>query len=313
MVNILKREELSTESGTSDVAPRSRHQKKGPVLPDWVPTREQPAWGQECRQSVGVLQETTAARTAPPAGVEGDLPLSPVHTFRRLHTFSLLLLIQLKTTLLHFFILWRCLGSRLESHSLLLVDSPASSAYTEKKTTRVFNEWMWNTEMRRSLKQTKWTATGVIVRSQQSFCRCDLSLIVVLVLHFSAMCSFSPRHCLFHRVCYIAERRWSTRSGPPPVQRSCQETTAKLAVLWRQVSGPPRRRVGITCTNQWLCLISPVPPIGFVQLPWSFCGPCGRSLPIQSPERKSNYTPLAPLAETTLIICKDVNVSHTHL
>lgn len=38
-----------------------------------------------------------------------------------------------------------------------------------RKTMRFFFEWTWNTEMWRSLQQTKWTTTKLIVRSQQSF------------------------------------------------------------------------------------------------------------------------------------------------
>lgn len=46
--------------------------------------------GQERRQSVGVLKEVTAERTAPPAGVEGDyLRLESLHSDAYVHFFAI--------------------------------------------------------------------------------------------------------------------------------------------------------------------------------------------------------------------------------
>lgn len=45
--------------------------------------------GQKCRQSVGVLEEATADRTAPPAAVEGDyLCLESIHSDAYVHFFA---------------------------------------------------------------------------------------------------------------------------------------------------------------------------------------------------------------------------------
>lgn len=85
------------------------------------------------------------------------------------------------------------------------------------------------------------------------------------------------------------QSRWSTRIGPLRVQKNCRGMTEKPAVSGRQAWGPPGRRVETICTSQWLCLISPVPPVGFVQLPWSFYGPCVHNPPKQSPEGKSLF------------------------
>lgn len=85
------------------------------------------------------------------------------------------------------------------------------------------------------------------------------------------------------------QSRWSTRIGPPQVQKNCRGMTEKPAVSGRQAWGPPGRTVETICTSQWLCLISPAPPVGFVQLPWSFYGPCGHNPPKQSPEGKSFF------------------------
>lgn len=52
--------------------------------------REHPAWGQQCWQSVGVLEEATAERTAPPAAVEGDfLCLESIHSDAYIHFFAI--------------------------------------------------------------------------------------------------------------------------------------------------------------------------------------------------------------------------------
>lgn len=140
--------------------------------------------------------------------------------------------------------------------------------------------------MRRSLRQTKLTAAGVIVRFQQSF----LVFLIVVVLHFWRLYFYFSPSFSFSFSRRVVESCWSTKIGPRAARTSCRETTEKLVESGRQVSDPPERMVGTACTNRWLCLISPAPPIRFVQLPWSFYGPCGHSLPIQSPEGKNNFT-----------------------
>lgn len=142
-------------------------------------------------------------------------------------------------------------------------------------------EWTWNTETWRSLQadKTNW----------DSDCDCQVSKL-------------SPFHCLwlllFYAVAiciyllqynYWLESRWSTRISPLQVQRSCRGMTEKPAVLGRRAWDLPRRRVETICTSQWLFLISSVPPVGFVQLPWSFYGPCGHNPPKRSPEGKSFF------------------------
>lgn len=101
---------------------------------------------------------------------------------------SLLLLIQWKTTLLH---LDSLTYLRLPSRELAVCEEPLRffSIHRENNM-RFFFEWIWKTEKWRSPQQTKFTATGVIVRSQQSFlvttvsdCCCSTySTIIVFLL-----------------------------------------------------------------------------------------------------------------------------------
>lgn len=107
-----------------------------------------------------------------------------------------------------------------------------------------------------------------------------LSLIVA-VLHGLPSCIYLLQYNSW------LENRWFTRISPLQVRRSCRGRTAKPAVLGRQAWDPPGRRGGTICTSQWLFWISSVPLGGFVQLPWSFYGPCGHNPPKRSPEGKS--------------------------
>lgn len=94
----------------------------------------------------------------------GWLPLVSSPYIPMLTYISLLLLIQLKTTLLRFDSL-----TRLPPGELLPVDRSASSAYTEKNYAIFLWIYMkhWNVTL--PTTTTKVTAAGVIVRFQQSF------------------------------------------------------------------------------------------------------------------------------------------------
>lgn len=219
--------------------------------------------------------------SAPSEGVEGDL-LSSLYIPTLAYN-SLLLLTQVKTTQL--------LLTLVFTISPLTASCLWTALHLQRKTMTYLvpmdmKHWNVTLPQNRQLSPTE-----VIVRSQQSF-------LVVTVSDCCFCCStfpplFVPLQWFISLL--LAERRggWSTKIGPPEAQRSCPVTTGTLAVLERQVWGPPGRKVGTACTNRWLCLISPAPPKEFVQLPWSFYGPCGRSLPIQSPEGGSIIIPLS--------------------
>lgn len=142
----------------------------------------------------------------------------------------------------------------------------------------------WNTKHRKNVafspnnRQTEPRQKWLSDLKAFSLCLC----LIVVLLTSPSLLSF----CLTVRFVgsLLVECCWSTKIGPRGVLRNCQGTTEKPAALWRRVSGPQERMGETTCTSQSLCLISPVPPIGFVQLPWSFYGPFGRSRPTQSPE-----------------------------
>lgn len=230
---------------------------------------------------------------------EGWLPLSRVITFQCLGYNSLLSLIPGKNAdpapnnFWHF-VLSFCL-SCLESRCSSSADCPACSAnieiIIEKKTINI-KKWKesmslfcWNGHKhwknvafpfnnRQTEPRQKWLS------DLKAFSLC-LCLIVVLLTSPSL-----PSICPTVRLVgfLLVKCCWSTRIGPRGVLRNCRATTERPAALWRRASGPRERRGETTCTSQSLCLISLVPLVGFVQLPWSFYGPFGRSPPTQSPE-----------------------------
>lgn len=121
---------VSTERGTSDAAPRSRHQKKALCFQAEYPRGSTLPWGRSVGSLLGFLRRPlqTGLRHLRLWRVITSVssPYIPMLTY-----ISLLMLIQLKTTLLRL-ILWHFFASCLESYCLLSVASPASSAYTEK-------------------------------------------------------------------------------------------------------------------------------------------------------------------------------------
>lgn len=159
------------------------------------------------------------------------------------------------------------------------------SAAIHRETMTFPSEWTWNTETWRSLQadKTNW----------DSDCDCDCQVsklspfdclwLLLLLFYTVAICIYVLQYN------YRLESRWSTTISPPQVQRSCRGMTEKPAASGRRGWDPPGRRVETICTSQWLFLISSVPPGGFVQLPWSFYGPCGHNLPKRSPEGKSFF------------------------
>lgn len=155
------------ERGTSDAAPRSRHQKKALYFQtedprgSTLPGRRSAGsllgfWRRPLQGGLRPLQLRRVITSV-------SSPYIPTLTY-----ICLLWLIQLKTN-----------PASLDSLTLFRLPSPelllavcwqlCVFSIHKRKTMRFFFEWTWNTEMWRSLQQTKWTATEVIVRSQQSF------------------------------------------------------------------------------------------------------------------------------------------------
>lgn len=181
MVNILKRGSFHREGGTSNAAPRSRHQKKALCFQTEHPvphTRR----GREYQQSVGVLEEATAGSAAPPAGAEGDYLLSRVHTFRCFTYISLLLLIQLKATLLR-------LDSLVLSGQLL-----HGFFSTHRENTETFPRMdmkHWNATLPTTDKINRGRSDCQISTKLSRVSDCCCSTFLPLVFHFSPSFSFS--------------------------------------------------------------------------------------------------------------------------
>lgn len=253
MVNML----FSWERGISNVASRCRHQKKALCFQAGRPQRSALPGLQECLLSL----TGPGGGREPPTHRDGDFSLKSLHSDGFIHFSAMTVLGRMRPCFR-----WICVEAPSDTQG-----EPWHFPWNGHGTVKCGAPY----------KQTQRTGTVIVIVRSQSFLLpfSTVSDCCCLTLSPSAFSCYSTIIELVTRYGAV----WSTRIGPQRVQKSCRGMTERPAASGRQAWDPPGRRVETICTSQWLCLISPVPPIRFVQLPWSFYGPCGRNPPKRWP------------------------------
>lgn len=166
MVNILKKR-IFRKRGTSDAAPRSRHQKKALCFQTEYPRRSTPPGCRSAGSLLGFWRRPLqrGLRHLQVWRVITSWVSSPYIPMLNIHFFAIIVSVKNHPASYDSLTLFRLLSREL----LLVVCRQPYVFSVHRKTMSFFSEWIWNTEMWRSLRQTKLTATEVIVRSQQSF------------------------------------------------------------------------------------------------------------------------------------------------